>query len=121
LLVANEASLAELNGLLDEALPMSRFRPSIVLSGLDPYDEDHIEALRIDDVTLRLVKPCTRCQVTTVNQDTAEVGTEPLRTLARTRHDEELGGVTFGVNAIVTSGAGSLLRLCAPVEVVWRF
>jgi uncharacterized protein YcbX len=121
LLVANEASLGELNGLLEEALPMSRFRPNIVLCGLDPYDEDHIEALRIDDITLALVKPCTRCQVTTVNQDTADVGMEPLPTLARTRHNAELGGVVFGVNAIVTSGAGSLLRRGASVEVVWRF
>ena len=49
LLVIGEASLAELNGRLaaggSPALPMNRFRPNIVLSGLEPFDEDHIDTL----------------------------------------------------------------------------
>ena len=47
---------------------MNRFRPNIVLSGLDPFDEDHIDTLDVDGVTMKLVKPCTRCQITTTDQ-----------------------------------------------------
>ena len=54
---------------------------------------------------LRCVKPCTRCQVTTIDQATARVGVEPLRTLGDVPHGRALGGVTFGMNAIVVAGA----------------
>ena len=92
LLVIGDASLAELNGRLaavgSPALPMNRFRPNIVLSGLEPFDEDHIDTLSADGVTMKLVKPCTRCQITTTDQATADVGTEPLATLGGYRMDE---------------------------------
>jgi len=106
LLVASEASLADLNGRLDVALPIDRFRPNILLSGLDAFDEDHIALLTIGAVTLKLVKPCTRCQITTTDQATARVGIEPLPTLAGFRYNAKFDGVTFGMNAIVTAGAG---------------
>ena len=63
------------------ALPMNRFRPNVVIDGLEAHDEDHLESIAIDGVVLKLVKPCTRCQVTTIDQATARVGVEPLRTL----------------------------------------
>jgi uncharacterized protein YcbX len=53
---------------------------------------------------LKPVKPCTRCRVTTTDQATAAVGREPLLTLAEYRYDARLAGVTFGMNAIVTTG-----------------
>ena len=125
LLVANEASLAELNARLmaagAPALPMNRFRPNLVLSGLDPFDEDHIDTLSADGVTLKLVKPCTRCQITTTDQATAEVGPEPLATLRGYRMNERLGGVTFGVNAIVVAGEGRELSVGMGVEVSFAF
>lgn len=107
-LVIGSASLADLNARLasrgSPALPMSRFRPNLVLDGLDPYAEDHVDTIVAGDVALRCVKPCVRCQVTTTNQATAEIGVEPLRTLGGYRMDERMGGVTFGVNAIVVAG-----------------
>lgn len=107
-LVIGSASLADLNARLasrgSPMLPMSRFRPNLVLDGLDPYAEDHVDTIVAGDVALRCVKPCVRCQVTTTNQATAEIGVEPLRTLGGYRMDERMGGVTFGVNAIVVAG-----------------
>jgi len=121
-LVVGEASLADLNRRLRLPVPMNRFRPNLVLTGTEPFDEDHIEALTIGEVVLHLVKPCTRCQVTTVDQDTGRsTGNEPLVTLSRFRSHPELGGVTFGVNAIVVAGAGTRIRTGDAIETAWRF
>ncbi len=108
-LIANEASLADLNRRIGRdatnALPMNRFRPNIVLSGLPAWDEDHIEVIETDSVTFRLVKPCVRCQVTTTDQASgSRLSEEPLNTLARFRNNPDLGGVTFGLNAVVLRG-----------------
>ena len=53
---------------------MNRFRPNIVLAGLEPYDEDHIDTLAVDGVVIKLVKPCARCQITTTDQDSTQIG-----------------------------------------------
>ncbi len=125
LLVIAEASLADLNRRLAaknlRALPMNRFRPNIVLAGLEPYDEDHIDTVVADGVAMKLVKPCTRCQITTTDQDSGHVGTEPLATLAGYRTDARLGGVTFGMNAIVTAGEGGRLTVGAAAETRFAF
>ena len=125
ILVIGAASLAELNARLAAQgglpLPMNRFRPNVVLSGLPPYDEDHAATITVGDVVLRCVKPCTRCQVTTTNQDTANVGIEPLRTLGGYRMNERLSGATFGMNAVVVGGAGEILAAGAPADVEFAF
>ena len=105
-LVTNAASLADLNVRMrrdaDNAMPMDRFRPNVVMTGLPAWDEDHIDTFTIGEVVLQLVKPCVRCQVTTTNQATgARFGDEPLNTLGRFRNNPDLGGVTFGWNAVV--------------------
>src|SRR5882757_6521665 len=89
-LVISEASLADLNGRLATPLPINRFRPNLLLSGIEPYDEDHIDELTVGGVTLKVVKPCTRCQITTTDQSTASVGVEPLPTLAGYRYSAAL-------------------------------
>jgi uncharacterized protein YcbX len=125
ILVIGEASLADLNARLAArgapALPMNRFRPNVVLSGLEPYDEDHIDAIAVDGVTLRPVKPCTRCRVTTTDQATAQVGMEPLATLGGYRNNPDLGGVTFGMNAIIVAGIGHELGVGARAVCSFRF
>ena len=125
LLVIGESSLVELNGRLaligGPALPMNRFRPNIVLAGLDPFDEDHIDMLHVDGIAMKLVKPCTRCQITTTDQTSAQVGEEPLATLRGYRMNDRLGGVAFGMNAIVTAGEGCALTVGRDVEVSFAF
>jgi uncharacterized protein YcbX len=120
-LVISQASLADLNSRLSRPLPMNRFRPNIVVEGLDAYDEDRIAELYDDTMALRLVKACTRCRITTTDQDTADLdGKEPLQTLKSYRFDPELHGVIFGQNAIVIRGAGSTLRRGQTLQVRWR-
>ena len=110
-LAIGEASLADLNKRLaakgHAALPMNRFRPNLVVAGSEPYAEDRWGELRIGTATLRGVKPCGRCQVTTTDQATGEVrGPEPLATLCEYRESAEFG-VMFGMN-LVTITPGSL-------------
>lgn len=124
-LVISRASLDDLNSHLAKSqsgpLPMERFRPNVVIDGVGAYDEDRIHELRVNGITLRLVKPCTRCAITTTDQQTGTVdGVEPLRTLKEYRWDRELRGVLFGQNAIVVSGVGERLRIGDSVEVVWK-
>jgi len=121
ILVISRASLAELNSRLPKALPMERFRPNLVLDGVDAYDEDRMHELRADGVAIRIVKPCTRCAITTTDQSTGERdGVEPLATLKSYRFDAALRGVIFGQNAIIVRGAGATLRAGQSLEVAWR-
>jgi uncharacterized protein YcbX len=120
-LVLGSASLQELNTRLAVKLPVNRFRPNLLLEGLEPYDEDRILELRAEGIRLRLVKPCARCKITTTNQDSGEVeGTEPLATLRTYRYDARLHGVLFGQNGIVVEGAGRTLHRGQPLKVSWK-
>jgi uncharacterized protein len=121
ILVISRASLAELNSRLPKALPMERFRPNLVIEGVEAYDEDRIHELRADGVAIRIVKPCTRCAITTTEQSTGERdGVEPLATLKTYRFDAALRGVMFGQNAIIVRGEGATLREGQQLEVVWK-
>ncbi len=121
ILVISRASLADLNSRLPKALPMERFRPNIVIDGVDAYDEDRIHELRADGIALRIVKPCARCAITTTDQQTGERdGEEPLATLKKYRFDAILRGVLFGQNAIPAQGIGATLRVGQEFEVVWK-
>jgi len=115
LLVLSSASLAGLNQRLAQqgAAPVDlrRFRPNLVLGGLQAHDEDSVEALEIDTpqgpVRLQLVKPCARCTIPGVDPDTGTQGFEVIDALAGYRADPRMeGAVTFGMNAIVVEGAG---------------
>jgi uncharacterized protein YcbX len=118
ILVCTSASLAALNALLPEPVPMERFRPNLVLDGLAAFAEDGIRAVRIGAVIVRFVKPCTRCTVPAVDQQTGERSTDPAPALKALRYDPALRGVTFGVNALAEGPAGAVLAVGAPVEVL---
>lgn len=115
LLLTTEASLGALNARLERSVPMSRFRPNLVIDGGSPFAEDGWARIRVGGVRLRVVKPCARCVVTTVDQETGEGGQEPLRTLATFRRRED-GKVLFGQN-LVHDGPG-LLRVGDDVELL---
>jgi len=102
ILITTTASLADLNAKLETPVPMDRFRPNIVIENDIPWEEDTWHTLRIGPVELILVKPCSRCVMTTVDQTTGQSPNrkEPLQTLARFRRAP--GGVMFGQNALVT-------------------
>ena len=98
LLLISEKSLEDLNARLTEPVPMNRFRPNLVIDGSSAFEEDTWRGLQIGSVSFRVAKPCSRCTVPTVNQDTGEQGKEPIRTLStyRTRDSK----VYFGQNLI---------------------
>lgn len=113
LLLANTASLDALNGWIAESgsaegpLPMTRFRPNVVLTGAPAWAEDGWVGgrIRIGGVVFRAPKPCDRCVMTTHDQETGAQGREPLRTLAKHRNvDQKL---LFGVN-LIPDGTGAI-------------
>jgi hypothetical protein len=105
-LVCNQASLADLNARMPEPIPMERFRPNIVLTGLAAFEEDRIDTISIGAVTLHLVKPCTRCIITSTDQRSGARTTNPLPVLRTFRFDRTLLGVAFGENAVARAGVG---------------
>jgi len=117
LLLTNAASLAAVNDWLyedgDEPVPMTRFRPNVVIDGARAWAEDDWlgHRLRIGDVVFRAARPCDRCVVTTVDQETAVAGREPLRALGRYRRFP--GGLMFGMHLIpdVAPGRTGIIRV----------
>ncbi|BCL75938.1 molybdenum cofactor sulfurase [Jeongeupia sp. HS-3] len=100
LLLIGEGSRRQLSDWAGQDFAMARFRPNLVIDGAEPFAEDGWTRIRIGEVILRMVKPCTRCVFTTVDPDSGEKSAdqEPLRTLAKKRKGE--GGVLFGQNVI---------------------
>ncbi|UOQ55350.1 MOSC domain-containing protein [Hymenobacter cellulosivorans] len=106
-LLVGQASLDELNSRLPEALPMNRFRPNLVFGGGQPYEEESWRNFRIGELLFEGIRPCGRCAVTTIDQQTAQKSAEPLRTMAPYR--TQGGKVMFGQN--VTGPGSGTLRL----------
>ena len=126
MLVISEASLADLNSKLQaqgrEPLPMNRFRPNIVVNGIEAFEEDVTESFRIGDAVLKPVKPCPRCPMTSVDQASGEFGSSPLDILQAYRANPRVDGrITFGMNAILLEGEGQVLRVGQNVDVSIAF
>jgi uncharacterized protein YcbX len=113
-LLVGEGSLTDLNSRTSVPIPADRFRPNLVVSATKPFEEDRWDRIRIGECTFRVVKPCGRCAVTTVDQTTGEKGDEPLRALSGYRKRD--GRVLFGQN-VIHDGTGTL-RLGDEVEVL---
>ena len=120
LLVISESSLDGLNKRLvaagHEAVSMARFRPNVVLGGVDAHDEDRVSFIRVEaervSVLLKPVKPCPRCPIPNIDPATAMSSPEVNDTLQVYRQDSRVNGaVTFGMNCIMLEGVGSLLRV----------
>lgn len=117
-LVTSTATLAELNRRLLakrlEPVPMSRFRPNIVVETAAPLAEDGWRELAAADGRWRLGlrKPCQRCKITTVDQRSGVIAVagEPLRTLV-TMNSRLAPGGYFGQNAILLAGDGARLSV----------
>lgn len=120
ILVCNQASLEDLNTRLPQPIPMERFRPNIVLTGLDAWAEDRIEALEIGSITLRLVKPCTRCTIPSIDQRSGEPATDPTPALRKFRFSKALLGVMFGENAVIAAGVGAEIGLGVGVRATYE-
>ncbi len=106
MLLIGEESLRDLNDRLPEPVLMDRFRPNFVISGTVAFEEDTYSKLAIGGHSFEAVKPCARCTVTTVNQQSGEMGKEPLRTLATYRTKDNK--TYFGENLVSVGGSGTV-------------
>ena len=129
-LVTSTASLAGLNRRLQDAgtpaVGIERFRPNIVLDGLDEHDEDRLTDLHITTAdgkaVLRPVKPCPRCPIPNIDPQTATSSPEVGDMLQTYRQDARVqGAITFGMNAIVVHGQDQTLRVGQVVQGNFRF
>jgi uncharacterized protein YcbX len=129
LLVVSEGSMSELNRRLaaagQGAVGIERFRPNVVLAGLEAHDEDRLDVIRVEadgEVLLRPVKPCARCPVPDIDPATAESAPHVSEALRAYRSNEAANGaITFGMNAIVLQGLAATLRVGQRVTSDWRF
>ena len=118
-LITSWESLEKLNaGLLEnnsKEVPMSRFRPNIVLKGISDIEKKTSADLisKLGNYNFGLRKPCKRCKITTINQDTGEIAEpkEPLSTLTSLEFSNENHGAFFGQNAIFLSNKNCILRV----------
>ena len=125
LLVTSEASLAELNEKLvaagHGAVGMERFRPNIVLGGIEAQDEDRVDTFHVATALdahalLQSAKPCPRCPITDIDPATAVSTREVGDRLSTYRQNDRVdGAITFGMNCIVlqggTEGAEQMLKV----------
>ena len=130
LLVTSEASLAELNVKLvaagHGAVGIERFRPNIVLAGVEAQDEDRVETMHIataeGGARIEPAKPCPRCPIPDIDPATATRSTEVGDTLRSYRANPKVdGAVTFGMNCIVLDGIDHLLKVGQVVSAAYRF
>ncbi len=135
MLITSSASLDELNSRLAKdghaAVGVERFRPNIVLSGVEAHDEDRLSDITIsavDDkngaiaVVLVPCKPCARCSIPDINPADATASPWVGDTLQTYRANHQMeGAITFGMNAIIRSGIGATLRQGQPVTGEFNF
>ncbi|WP_439489271.1 MOSC domain-containing protein [Algoriphagus sp.] len=100
-LIIGEESLNDLNSRLEFPVSMDRFRPNIVFSGGTPFQEDSFQRIKIGEIDFQLVKPCARCVMITVDQQSGSKGKEPLKTLATYRTKNKK--IYFGQNMVALS------------------
>jgi uncharacterized protein YcbX len=129
-LVASEASIAELNARLaaagHAAVGIERFRPNVVLAGIEAHDEDRVDMLHIateeGEASLKPVKPCARCPIPDIDPATGTASPEVGDLLRTYRADPRVdGAITFGMNAIVLAGVDHALRVGQRVGANLRF
>lgn len=110
----SEASLVNISERIGEEMNVHRFRPNIVFSGIEAYEEDSMGLMHVGGARLQGVKPCARCVLTTVDPISGERGKEPLQTLATFRQSGRK--ILFGQNIVVL--ASGLIRVGDVVEVI---
>jgi uncharacterized protein YcbX len=126
-LITNLQSLAELNQRLQHAdrppLSMDRFRANLVLDQLEAYEEDYVsELIFANGASLRLVKPCSRCNMPSIDQDNGTIGPDPLDIMQSYRANDIVeGGICFGMNALASQGHGLSLQVGMEVQAELAF
>ena len=127
LLLIYQASLDDLNEKSIQQgrapVPMNRFRPNIVVDGIEAFEEDYAESFAIrNQIQLRPVKPCPRCPMPAIDQETGIPGPSPVDILQAYRANPIVDGeITFGMNVILDSGIGATIAVGDDVEITIAF
>ena len=117
LLITSNGSLESLNGsLIENGAPevgMERFRANVVIAGPKLEREDRFSELSSKSYSLKMVKPCQRCKIITIDQERGEIPVkkEPLKTLVKVNPFSDNPGAFFGENAIVANGIGAQIAV----------
>ena len=130
LLVTSAAAMAELNARIEAQghapVTMERFRPNLVLGGLDAHGEDALDEIVFETedgpVRLKLVKPCARCTIPDVDLQTAATGHAVADALTTYRADARVEGkLTFGMNGVILEGIERVLQVGMTGKANYRF
>ena len=113
-LILGSASMDQLNKKLEVPVSSNRFRANLLISTEEAHEEDEWHDIMIGAAKFRIIKPCARCKVITINQQTGEQGVEPLKTLSTYRKDGRK--VNFGANAICLT-PGEIIKVGDKIEV----
>ncbi|KAI4332081.1 hypothetical protein L6164_017019 [Bauhinia variegata] len=130
-LLISQESLDALNNILKEPMPINRFRPNILVEGVEPFSEDLWTEIKINRNTFQGVKLCSRCKIPTINQETGIAGPEPNETLKGVRSDQVLrpngkqqGKIYFGQNLVwkdySVGGNGNFIKVGDSVFVLHK-
>lgn len=116
-LLINEASFQYLQQRCPASINIEQFRGNILITGAKPFEEDTWQTIRVGSVIMDLIKPCSRCIMTTISIDKGmkHPNTEPLATLQTFRSDET-GDVDFGQNVIIRKSG--IIRVGDEIEVL---
>lgn len=116
LLLIGQASLEDLSERVGRPMEMLRFRPNLVIEGSAAFAEDDWKRIRIGDVEFRVVKPCSRCILTTIDPQTGErsADREPFSTLQAYRSKAD--GAMFGQNLV--NDSNGRLEVGMPVTIL---
>lgn len=114
-LLIGQASLDDLNSRLPAPLPMNRFRPNLVFKGGEAFCEDTFDAFTIGELAFRTAKPCARCVMTTIDQDSASRSPEPLRTLSSYRRQGNK--ILFGQNLLHIPAGPATIKVGEELQV----
>ena len=127
--VLSHRALVELNERLAETgqdpVDVLRFRPNLVLEGIDAHEEDDLEGMRMDtaagSIEIALVKPCPRCPIPNIDPHTAMSSPEVGQALAGYRALPRMdGAICFGMNGVVKAGAGLTCHVGQPFTAHYR-
>ena len=116
LTVLSASAIDQLNSKLAQPIPAQRFRPNLLIDGVEPHAEDSWKRIRIGEVELDLLGPCVRCQFPTIDFETGvpDANGEPIRTLIKYRRSPK--GVIFSQNA--TPRRTGIVRVGDMVEIL---
>lgn len=100
-LILGTASMNLLNSKLETPILSNRFRPNIIVKTEEAHIEDEWKYVSTSEASFKNIKPCARCVLITVEQETGDKGKEPLKTLSTYR--KKNNKILFGSNMILST------------------